>query len=68
MKSEDRRWTSATKLDPWPAEVLHPARPKCSSQSPASERHPEPALKKKPEATSVPAVLKVPARRYWPAA
>eukprot|EP00969_Alexandrium_andersonii_P072177 3185285-Alexandrium_andersonii.AAC.1 len=52
-KSEGHRWTSAAKRSPGPAEVLCPARPKCSSQSPASERPPE-AAPKKPSAANAP--------------
>eukprot|EP00969_Alexandrium_andersonii_P178950 7911283-Alexandrium_andersonii.AAC.1 len=63
MKSEGRRRTSAVKLSPWPAEVLRPARPECSSQCPASERPPERAQKKKePVAMNLPVALKVPVR------
>eukprot|EP00969_Alexandrium_andersonii_P000509 21683-Alexandrium_andersonii.AAC.1 len=69
MKSAGRRLTSAVKLSPWPAEVLHRAQPKCSSQSPASERPPEREQKlKEPVAMNLPAALKVPVRRYWPVA
>eukprot|EP00969_Alexandrium_andersonii_P259501 11474732-Alexandrium_andersonii.AAC.1 len=58
-KSEGRRRISAVKLSPWPAGVLHPARPKCSSQRPASERPPERAQKRKePAAMNLPVALK----------
>eukprot|EP00969_Alexandrium_andersonii_P238451 10525508-Alexandrium_andersonii.AAC.1 len=51
------------------AEVLHPVRPKCSSQDLASESLLERArLMKEPAALNLPVASKVPAPRYWPVA
>eukprot|EP00969_Alexandrium_andersonii_P252376 11153462-Alexandrium_andersonii.AAC.1 len=68
MKSKGHRWAPVVELSPWPAEVLHPARPECGAQCPASECPPERVLKKEPAAMNLLLVLKVRVRRYWPVA
>eukprot|EP00969_Alexandrium_andersonii_P337797 14928990-Alexandrium_andersonii.AAC.1 len=61
--SDEVGWSSMDiggETSPWPAEVMCPARPKCGSQGPASERPPEAALKES-AATNTPAWRNLPA-------